>query len=47
MANGKGRLVHSDGDVFFGEWKDDKAHGEGTYIHRDGASYKGEWFEDK
>ena len=29
MAEGKGRLIHSDGDVFIGNWKRDKAHGKG------------------
>ncbi len=29
MANGKGRLIHADGDVYEGDWKDDKAHGDG------------------
>jgi hypothetical protein len=29
MANGKGRLIHADGDVYEGLWKDDKAHGYG------------------
>ncbi len=24
MANGKGRLIHADGDVYEGEWKNDK-----------------------
>jgi hypothetical protein len=47
MANGKGRLIHSDGDVYEGEWLNDKAHGKGTYIHMDGAKYTGEWREDK
>lgn len=46
MACGKGRLVHADGDVYEGEWLNDKAHGKGVYIHRDGASYSGEWYED-
>ena len=56
MANGKGRLIHAglstnyyyiDGDVYEGDWKDDKAHGYGFYNHTDGARYEGEWFEDK
>ena len=47
MANGRGRLIHADGDVYEGGWLYDKAHGKGIYIHRDGASYTGEWFEDK
>lgn len=33
MANGIGRLIHSDGDVYEGEWKNDKAHGKGVYVH--------------
>ncbi len=47
MAYGRGRLIHADGDVYEGEWLNDKAHGKGVYIHRDGASYTGEWYEDK
>lgn len=27
MACGKGRLIHSDGDIYEGEWRNDKAHG--------------------
>jgi hypothetical protein len=32
-ANGKGRLIHADGDVYLGLWKDDKADGFGIYSH--------------
>ena len=39
MANGKGRLIHADGDLYEGDWKDDKAHGIGVYLHLDGAKY--------
>ena len=39
MANLCGRLIHSDGDVYTGEWVNDKAHGYGIYLHKDGASY--------
>lgn len=37
-----GRLIHSDGDVYDGNWVDDKAEGYGTYYHSDGAKYVGE-----
>lgn len=47
MANGKGRLIHADGDFYEGEWVDDKASGMGNYVHTNGAYYKGEWLEDK
>ena len=46
-ANGKGRLIHGDGDIYEGLWLNDKAHGEGKYIHTDGAIYIGEWVDDK
>ena len=45
-ANGYGRLIHSDGDVYDGQWKDDKSHGFGVYTHTDGAKYEGEWVDD-
>ena len=47
MAEGKGRLIHSDGDVFIGRWTNDKAQGNGTYLHLNGAIYEGEWLDDK
>jgi len=47
MANGKGRLIHGDGDVYEGDWINDKAEGKGVYIHFDGAKYIGEWHDDK
>ena len=47
MANGTGRLIHADGDVYEGEWLNDKAHGYGVYHHMDGAVYKGMWQDDK
>lgn len=47
MANGRGRLIHADGDVYVGDWLNDKAHGKGEYTHMDGATYKGDWIEDK
>jgi hypothetical protein len=35
-----------DGDVFEGEWLDDKANGYGVYVHQNGARYEGEWKDD-
>jgi hypothetical protein len=31
MAEGRGRLIHNDGDVYEGEWKKDKAEGYVNY----------------
>ena len=42
MANGRGRLIHAEGDVYEGQWLNDKAHGKGKYKHLDGATYEGE-----
>jgi hypothetical protein len=43
---GFGRIVHADGDVYEGEWKDGMAHGPGKYYHADGTIYAGEWVTD-
>lgn len=32
MAHGYGRLIHADGDVYIGEWLDDRASGKGIHI---------------
>ncbi len=42
-----GKLIHTDGDIYEGEWVNDKAHGIGTYIHKDGSNYEGQWYKDK
>jgi hypothetical protein len=47
MANGYGRLVHAEGDVYEGEWEDDKANGFGVYTHFNGSRYEGQWYQDK
>ena len=40
-------LIHTDGDIYRGEWKDNKTHGKGEYRHANGATYEGEWQYDK
>ena len=35
-----------DGDLFEGEWTDDKANGFGIYSHTNGAYYEGHWLND-
>lgn len=47
MACGVGRLIHADGDVYEGEWADDRANGEGTYKHKGGPCYSGAWVNDR
>lgn len=47
MSNGCGRLIHSDGDIYDGEWQNDRNHGHGHYYHfKDGINFEGTWFED-
>ena len=36
-----------DGDIYEGEWFNDKAHGFGIYKHINGAIYEGEWENDQ
>ena len=40
-------MIHADGDIFEGEWFNDKAHGQGKYTHFEGAIYEGTWVNDK
>jgi len=54
MANGYGRLIHTDGDIYEGEWTEDRAEGygnfrtySGVYSHVCGAIFKGKWKNDK
>ena len=46
MVHGKGKFYHADGDIFEGEWKNDKITGYGVYYHTNGAKYEGEWLND-
>lgn len=46
MTNGKGRIIYSSGEVYEGEWKNDKFHGHGIYYDVDGSTYTGEWADD-
>lgn len=46
MANGRGRLIHANGEVYEGEWLNDKANGYGIHTHLDGATYNGDWLDD-
>ena len=37
----------TDGSLYEGQWKDDKAHEHGRYYHANGATYEGDWECDK
>jgi len=45
-AHGQGKFIHVDGDLYEGQWKNDKANGYGVYRHVNGACYEGMWRDD-
>ena len=42
-----GTYTWADGEVYAGEWKDDKKHGQGTHTWADGEKYVGEYKDGK
>ena len=53
IKKGKGKFVYPNGDVYDGEWKNDKRHGKGNNENNigilnlmKGDKYDGEWKED-
>lgn len=40
---GYGKLVMNSGDVYEGNWKNNKKHGQGKYTHSNGEWYNGNW----
>ncbi len=36
-------MIYADGDVYEGDWVDNKSMGEGTLTHLDGGFYLGQW----
>ena len=47
MANGHGRLIHADGDVYVGQWKDDKLNGVALKEYTSDEISFGTWKDDK
>lgn len=39
-------MTHSNGDIYDGIWKDDKAHGFGIFLDGTNAKYEGFWEND-
>ena len=44
---GNGRFIHANGDVYTGEFEDNKANGKGVYEQASGEWYEGFWSNDK
>ena len=43
---GKGKYYYSNGDMYDGEWSNDKKNGMGKYVLNDGSEIEGEWKDD-
>ena len=43
IRNGYGKMIYSDGNVYEGEWLNNKRHGQGKMILANGYTYDGEW----
>ena len=47
QANGKGKFLHTDGDIYDGAWKNNRQYGFGIYTNSKGARYEGQWVNDQ
>ena len=41
QKTGKGTCTYVNGDIYVGEWKDDKSHGQGIFTTTDGRILEG------
>ena len=39
-------MTHANGDIYEGQWRDDKANGNGVFVDANNAMYTGEWVDD-
>jgi len=44
---GKGTMLFPNGDVYCGEYVNNKRHGKGTFVYANGALYVGDWEENQ
>ena len=47
MADGKGVMKFSSGDVYDGDWENGKMNGKGAMLYHDGVFYQGDWKDGK
>ena len=47
MADGKGVMKFSNGDVYDGDWENGKMNGKGAMLYHDGTFYQGDWKDGK
>jgi hypothetical protein len=46
-SNCVGTITFANGDIYVGEWRDNKRNGQGTYTFANGDKYVGEYKDDK
>ena len=47
IKQGHGKLIYANGNVYDGDFRDDKKHGQGKYTYANGVVYEGGWRDDK
>ena len=47
VLNGRGKLTWPSGDVYEGNWIDDKMNGRGKLVYSNGDTYDGDFLNDK
>lgn len=45
--HGHGVIIYKDGNIYEGQFRDDKRTGYGVYIWTDGKKYEGWWYDSK
>ena len=45
--DGSGTLKYPNGEIYEGEWSENKMHGKGVYTYKDGRIYQGDFVNDK
>jgi hypothetical protein len=47
LRDGRGYLISTDGSLFEGNWKNNKANGRGRIIESNGSIFEGEFLDNK
>ena len=46
VKTGKGRMAYGNGDIYEGDWDEDKRSGKGSLHYANGDYYEGEFMDD-
>jgi hypothetical protein len=47
IKHGQGTMTYANGDIYEGQWIDDRRYGQGTMTYANGDKYEGEWRFDE